>query len=231
MAWGSIPDWIVAITAIIASAMALVQLRRIIDANAIQAKAHQDQVSIARAELILEIDARFESAEMQESRLAIRTLRHHCERKARETRRRGAHDGDVATATAMSFSEEMTALFQRFKTPERVADNVEATDIQASPEGERYFLLMRLPYWMESVGELTKSGLLPLEDVLNLYDAAFIGVLGCFEQHIQDRRSDPPLRNERFLENALWLKAQAVERAARLKSQQQVNSKSANLFA
>ncbi|WP_375397722.1 hypothetical protein [uncultured Sphingomonas sp.] len=65
---------------------------------------------------------------------------------------------------------------------------------------------------METVGQLTRRGLLPLEDVLDLYDAAVIGIMRCFKQHIADRSNDGPQRNDRFLENALWLLDAAEQR-------------------
>lgn len=108
-AWGTVSDLIVAIAAVIGVAVGLVQLARIARSNA-------NQVNIARAELMLAIDKRFESSAMWESRLASRTLLNHCERKARTLLRAGATDEEVMRDAALLFSEEVSALYQRFKT-------------------------------------------------------------------------------------------------------------------
>ena len=206
--WGSVPDWIVAITAVFGTVAAVLQLRRVAQANA-------GQVNIARAELMLEIDGRFESEHMLESRLAIQTLRNHCERRARQER--PDIDGrGMFNRAAELFSEEMTKLHKQLRTPDQALP-VEASlaELPNDKGGERYFALMRLPYWMETVGELTRAELLPINDVLDLYDAVFDGVLACFERHILYRRETAPLRNDRFLENALWIRHAAIERQDR----------------
>lgn len=201
IAWGSVPDWIVAVTALFGVVFGLVQLRRI-------ALANSNQVDIARAELMLEIDGRYEHEDMRVSRTAIRTLRNHCEQKALLVRPGASHQ-EMATNSAKFFSEEMTELYYRFKTADKKEVNLSLAEQPDDSAGARYFTLMRLPYWMETVGHLVQVGLLHEQDVLHLYDAVFTGVLTCFEQHIIDRRSDPIQRNDRFLENALWLKQRA----------------------
>lgn len=200
--WGTISDIVVAATAVFGVLFGLAQLGRI-------ARANISQENIARAELMLEIDAMFEGPDMTQSRLAIRTLRNYCEKQARAFLRSGANDQEVLERSATLFSEEVTALFQRFNTADHAASEGEAVNEPLDKDGPRYFTLIRLPYWIETVGQLCRRELLPLDDVLDLYDAAIVGIMKCFHQHIMDRRAAPPQRNERFLEQALWLMEQA----------------------
>lgn len=207
--WGSIADWVVAITALVGVAFGVVQLLRITQAN-------RAQVGIARAELMLEIDDRFESEHMLHSRIKIQTLRNYSERKARNDHPNVANAEMLKRASEI-FSKEITALYNRWKTPDReIPQDIAIVDLPDDPDGPIYFMLMRLPYWMETVGQLTRTELLPLDDVLDLYDAVFIGILTCFEQHIDYRRTAAPLRNDKFLENAMWIREKAIEREARL---------------
>lgn len=203
--WGTVSDLIVAAAAIAGLIFGLIQLLRIADAN-------RNQVDIARAELLLEIDARYEAPEMRASRLAIRSLRNYCDDRARMDRP-GASDIDVAARSDILMSEELTGLYQRFKTADQSLDlKSPMVDQPDDKDGNRYFAFMGVPYWAETVGLLTRADLLTLEDVLNLYDAVFVKFLTGFLKHIEDRRSEGPIRNEHFLENALWLRERAVDR-------------------
>ncbi|WP_375397723.1 hypothetical protein [uncultured Sphingomonas sp.] len=90
---------VVAVAAAIGVVFGLLQLGRIAQENA-------NQGNIARAELMLEIDERFEGSEMRHSRLAIRTLRNHCEKKARTVLRAGANDEEVMERSATLFQRK-----------------------------------------------------------------------------------------------------------------------------
>lgn len=207
--WGSAADWVVAATAVAGVFLGLQQLRKL-------AASGNDQVDIARAQMMLEIDARFESLDMQESRLLIRNLRNFCDEAARKELRAGASDEDLVNVAARIFSEKMTGLREQVKTAERIipGDPHMISEIDTQ-QGEMYMTYMRLPYWMETVAMLTRVGLILEDDVLRLYDAVFIGTLRCFEQHIKDRAQSGPQRNPEWLENALWLK-QRAENAEKL---------------
>lgn len=65
--WGTVPAWLAAAIALFASILAIRQFK-------LATKAQQDQVQIARANLMLAIDKTFES-DMLNSRKAVRSLR------------------------------------------------------------------------------------------------------------------------------------------------------------
>lgn len=203
---GSIPNWIAAVASCFAVFVAWFQLRKV-------SESARRQANVVRADLMLKIDQIFEGKEMAESRLAIRTLRNQCEMKAK-SERKGANNKDVADRSAKHFSEQMTQLWIQYKTADDALDakKLDLTDTQEDKEGRRYATLMRLPYWMETVGLLSKKGLIETDDVLDLYDAVYAGVLNCFEGHIKDRRDDQPTPNQRFLEHAVRMQEQAQRR-------------------
>jgi hypothetical protein len=205
--WGSAPDWVAAFAICATLVVAWIELRKVGLANA-------GQEAVARADLMLKIDQIFEGGEMAASRLAVRTLRNQCEFLAKEERP-GANNKEVLIRSAVLFSEQLTKLYQDYKTtdarPKSAAEDL--TKVAADESGVRYAELMRLPYWMETVGMLTVKELLRESDVLGLYDAVYVGVLPCFRQHIMDRRDEQPYGNQRFLEYALDMlkRAEAAE--------------------
>ncbi|MEM1019391.1 MAG: hypothetical protein AAGJ09_02745 [Pseudomonadota bacterium] len=210
-----LPAWIAAISAAFGVFFGLKQLRLSAEAQGQQADAHQDQVNIARAHLLLEVDRDFESQFMAESRIAIRSLRNACVERA-NSENDSLTDAQLSERERLLFSEQINRLYQNYKklddddasTGEEPLEPYERDD----PLGDRYATFMRLPYWMETVGHLTQRGLLSKDDVLELYDALLIGVLGCFQNHIAYRQEEPPLKNGEFLKYALWLKEEAVAR-------------------
>lgn len=198
VAWGTAPDWIVALTAILGAIFAIQQIRRVAEAN-------KTQVSVARAELILDIDGRFESIDMVESRLAIRTLRNHCETVARRSSQFASNDEQLTVEIARLFSAEVTDLWHRYKSADPIDASRRLTEQSADADGPLYFKFMRLPYWAETVASLVHDGLLPREDVRTLFDAVYTGTLRYFEEHIRHRQGEGPLHNDRFLANAIRL--------------------------
>lgn len=222
--WGNFPDWVIAATAVLGTFFAVKQLQTV-------AKSSGDQVNVARANLMLEIDERFESTEMLESRLAIRTLRNHCEKAAR-TNQPNADDHQLFDESCKLFSLELNKLHTSFKTADPTpAHPISMSYLADDASGNRYFTFMRLPYWMETVASLTRDGLLPEDDVLSLYDAVFAGTLACFVGHIKYRTKEPPY-NDRLLEHSLWLKGKAEEREknARQAASNAIKTKRRGLF-
>ena len=82
--WGSAPDWVVAITAVAGAIFAGRQLLLIGRSDNESAKAHQDQVEIERANLLLRLDEGYEGPALLESRRAWTQLRAKAERQASE---------------------------------------------------------------------------------------------------------------------------------------------------
>ena len=226
--WGSVPDWIVAATAAFGAGFAIRQLDALKKAEQQSALATEQsaiaidaQVQIARATLILEIDERFESAEMLESRIAIRALRNRAVREAEAALRDGANLGEISDKTNELFSGYVTKLWREFRTADAKEPALEATkpeDQLADVAGAQYSRLTLLLGWMETLGRLTEQNLIPADDMFELYDAVFIQVYGMFERHIADRRTEPPHPNDRWLEKAEWFRNHAKIREEELKA-------------
>lgn len=205
---GSVPEWIVAVTAVAGLVVAWRQFGKIVDANKNQVDVAKNQVDIARAELMLKIDTQFESAEMRESRIVFRTLRNHCEREIKKSNSSLSDDIAFSMGTKL-FSQNVTELYSKFKSADRLVEGVILAAQPNDEAGEQYFRYMRFPNWIETVGLLTRHGLLPKHDVLQLYDEVVIRVMSHFDEHVRMRRDEGPMRNQRFLENAYWLKDEA----------------------
>ncbi len=202
--------------------LAVWQLRAVKIAEQLTAIANNSQVQIARASLILEIDQMFESAEMVESRIAIRALRNRADREAKEALRSGANNNEVAQKASELFSAYMTKLWWDFRTADAkdpALGSTKPSDKFADDAGTQYSRLTRLLGWMETIGRLTEQNLAYSEDMFALYDAMFIQVFGYFERHIADRRSDTPNPNERWLEKAEWFRNEARANQDKLKEQ------------
>lgn len=234
--WGSVPDWLVASAALIGIGVAWRQLAGLsrqlaaletseklanVSAEAAAESAY-NQVQIARATLLLEIDRQFEGEYLMESRLAIRALRNRAVKDAREKSRAGIGDAELASVADQVFSEYVTRLWQDFSS----ADANDSTLSETKPEdrltdraGYQYSLLTRLLGWFETVGRLVEENLISPDDVFELYDAVFIQVANYFERHIHDRRDEGPNRNDRWMEKALLLRDLAKERQLSLKAQ------------
>jgi hypothetical protein len=210
--WGSLPDWIVAIAAAVALWIARGQLAAMLKAERQGAAALQQQANVARAELMLQIDQIFEGPELAESRLAIRTLRNQCEAVAKRELP-GRDRQTILARSAEIFSRQLTDLFLAYKQADQEPEHgqEDLTQVEHDSSGPRYAVYMRLPYWIETVGLLTKNELLQREDVLNLYDGVMCEAFVCFVNHVRDRQGDSPFGNSTFLENAIWLLQEAEQ--------------------
>lgn len=210
--WGTVSDWVIASTAVLAVWFGREQLKRVVEESARQA-------DVARADLMLQIDQIFEGAEIGKSRMAIRILQNECDMTATSE----AHDSEddvVIGTSATLFSTRVTELYNCYRSPEPPKNKkIEAAHVTA---GKEYTTLMALPYWMETVGMLARKKLLRQEDVLDLYDAVFVSVLTCFDQHIEYRRNERLNMDNRFLEHATWFRDQAKKRFALQARQRQV---------
>jgi biopolymer transport protein ExbB/TolQ len=221
--WGSVADWVVAVTAIFGVGFAIRQLNAVRGAEEKSATSNKQaaaalaaQVQIARATIILEIDRRFEDAEMLGSRIAIRALRNRAIREAEANLRDGVNQAEISDKADELFSGYVTKLWRSFRTAdssEPALDATKAEDRLSDVAGAQYSQLTRLLGWMETVGRLTEQNLVPAEDMFALYDAVFLQVYGLFESHIADRRSEPPNPNDLWLEKAEWFRDAANNRA------------------
>lgn len=209
--WGTVADWAVVATAVAAVWFGREQLKKVVQES-------KRQADVARAELMLQIDQIFEGAEIGASRMAIRTLRNECEAEATASDDPEARI-DLLRCSARIFSRRVSKLHEIYKRPVIEASPSGKGDPPHIVAGKEYTVLMALPYWMETVGLLTRKELMARDDVLDLYDAVYVGVLTCFDAHIEDRRRDPAGPDDRFLENATWLRDRARERNDRIAAQ------------
>ncbi|MDJ0978893.1 MAG: hypothetical protein QNI87_10180 [Erythrobacter sp.] len=213
--WGTIPDWIIALTALGGVYFGLKELANITaeekaaaEAQDLAAKAQDFQKQIARAELLLKLDMQFESQDLYKSRMAVRSMRNRSETAIKSRGKRTTND-DMKDALAIEFSRRMTEIWE---TAREIKDeDVESPSSEAVKAYEIYAELMTLPNFFETVGLLCKQGLLPKEDILSLYDQVIIPTMRNFERHFQLRREEKPYPNEYFMEHAMWLQKEAVE--------------------
>ncbi len=218
MELGSVADWVVAATAIVGVIFGGVQLRALREADQQSADQARAQAEIARATLLLEIDGKFESADLLASRIAVRTLRNRAIKEAKTKLRAGANDIEVRDRACVIFSEYVTQLWVNFTRADESDPNASATrpnETLADEAGSQYSQLVRLLGWMETVGRLTEQRLVPPEDMFELYDQVFIQVWGLFRQHTADRRADGPVRNDRLWHYAGWFSDAAEARQKR----------------
>lgn len=205
--WGAAPDWLVAILAGIAAAIAWHQLRA-------AAQSAKDQAQIARATLILQIDLDFESKEMQECRLALRGLRNEIESFVRKENT-GLHNSQFHSEVNTQFSKYLNLLWDDFRKADKAVSSSKLEDlikvhlekvnlnpVNVQPyekAGIHYQRLTKIFGWLERVGHMANQNLLPKSDIISLYDFVFVELGGWFDGHIKYRREDGPLKNPEFL--------------------------------
>lgn len=254
---GTLPDWIVAITAIVAAVVGLRQLEALAASEAQAAAAQEaaataqetaaaaaqsmaelakaqsdcaeadrkqaetaavaaeNQVEIARATLLLEIDRDFESSDMREARRAVRALRNEVERVAKE-RLQVANDDEIDTLADTLYSEYLNKLWHDYRTADSVQrvvendiDQLVQAHIQGSEQSDKfkpserasmlYQRHLKLLGWLETVAHMVNQKLLPRGDILALYDQVFIEIMGGYALHIDHRRGIGTKKNDRWM--------------------------------
>jgi hypothetical protein len=202
--WGTVPSWATAITALVGATLAIRQL-------GLARQAQEQQVQIARANLILSIDAEFEGSEIYGSRKAIRSLRNRVEKTVDGSVKDRSPDA-LRKASAEEFSHQMNELWKKARLI--IEEESGASADQIRDANNQYTELMILPNWIETVAMLCRRNLLPTADVLDIYDQVVITTMSNFKSHIEARRVEGPFQNPRFLENALWLLDEATSYSA-----------------
>lgn len=208
--WGTVADWAILATAIVASSAGFRQLRLIRQSNdsasrssAAAAEANVTAINIASAELLLQIDATFEGPEMYRSRTAFRSLRNRAEATVARAASRNLTAVETRQAVGIEFSHQMDLMWRESKKINDVdLDDAKSDDRIAA---DRYSELMALPNWIETMGLLCQRNLINTRDFLDLYDSVVIPTMEYIRNHIEQRRRDLPHPNPRFLENAYWL--------------------------
>ena len=216
--WGSVPEWIAALAAAIGVGFGLRQLDAIRqaeesgvqqaiagrEAQEATAKSHADWVQVQRARLLLEFDRDFEGESVTGSRKRALVVRNRIE------------------AAVEKLSPPLSAERQRDEIARRFSDYatkvwIDSRTFDGDPDARQdtasaeYFTLMRLPYWCETLGHQCRRNLLPLADVLALYDQLIIFAVGNLREHIRLRAERGPHHNPRYLEHAVWLYDHALK--------------------
>lgn len=173
--WGTVPDWLVLVTAVIGAVLALRQLGKAAEAN-------RDEWRIQQGIQLMQIDDKYEVT-LQESRKAFARLQWRCETAA---------DG---LPLPERVSSELTGLFNASRkrgpfagTPAEVAAVVAIADRAV----DEYFVLMQLPNYLETIGVMTAEGLVSEDTVLKLYGTMLSRVIGNIIPHITHRRQTSP---------------------------------------
>ncbi len=198
--WGSLPDWLVLITAIIGTLLALRQL----------ATANASTAAYLRSEQgtqLMAIDNMFEG-ELVASRLALLRLRFGAGAAA------GCDSGPA-------FEAEVNRRLAGWYDQARRLGTGTATD-QAAAEiaVKAYFEVMLLPLLIETIGVLVDQGLVNEAAVLKLYDAAIKNAVELVLPHVRARRRPG---NPEYLLHAERLYDRACARLAAASSVQQAS--------
>lgn len=227
---GTAPDWLMVAAAGMAAWVAWKQLRSAAQSISLQA-------NVAKATLLLEIDREFESSEMLESRRALRALRNQmtkmAERQSNDTNR-----AVVQPLAAALTSQYLNQLWKDFTTADdgenlaqMSAEELVSVHLSAKAKpsedtppkdkaGPLYQRLTRTLGWLETVGYMCNSGLLPEDDIIPVYDFVFKEILEWTGGHIAYRRADgtPPNPDwmkeaEKFRDRVVALEAARFESA------------------
>ncbi|WP_333591352.1 hypothetical protein [Brevundimonas sp.] len=194
--WGSVPDWVVALTAALGLVSIIYQLQALRKSNEVEAHSNR----LERLKIILDIDREFEEPALAASRQRLFSLSRSISRK-----RTGVTPPyvDRSTENTQLVSGHLTEIWKKARIFEP------KLKLYENPT-EEYMDIMRYPYWLETVGHCCQIGVLNEDDFLILYDAAVINGVSQIIPHIEDRRRASG--NKRFLENALWLYEKALAR-------------------
>ncbi len=202
--WGTVADWTVAATAMFGVGAGLSQLSSIYRAN-------YQTAQFERAKLLLDIDRDFEGDVLLAARQRTLVVRNRIEKEIEQLAPPLSAERQKAEI-ARRFSDYVTATWVRSRTFD--GDPAAPRDDAAA----EYMTLMRLPYWCETLGHQCRRNLVPLEDILDLYDQLIIFVIGDLVEHIRLRAENGAHRNPRYLENALWLYGEAARYKAEKES-------------
>ncbi len=171
-AWGSVADWLLLVTAIVGSVLALRQLAKASEAN-------RDNWRIQQGVQLMQIDDKYEVT-LQESRKAITRLQRQLQ-------------ADLGEGQETLLPARMSAVLTGLVATSRKAGSSNPVD---RAEGEaaidRYFVLMQLPTYIETIGVLVEDGLVGETAILKLYDAMIERVIGNIKPHLVTRRHHNP---------------------------------------
>ncbi len=190
--WGTVPDWLVLVTAVAGAVLAVRQLRK-------SAEANRDGWRIQQGVQLMQIDDKYETT-LQESRKAIKRLQLECE---------ALIAGGEPTPLRDLISHRLSAIFAERSG---IGSTDPAVRETAQAATDRYFVLMQLPTYIETIGVLVDEEQVGEDTILKLYDAMIASVIGNIVTHIAERR----VGNPDFLRyaEALAVKAQArIDRA------------------
>ena len=204
LAWGSVPDQLVAATAAISAWLVVRQLgglradRERADATLNrQLEQFRSEANTARANLLLRIDEQFEAGSVLRSRnrwLALRA----------EFRR--GH----ATLTDPAIPREIYVREQMAQKLNGLWDQVQNHGVGATSfasDLHDYSVIVRLPNWIETIAMMGRDGYLPVSDLVRLYGSVIRSTMNVVADHVAYRRRDVSASPSVF-EHGLWLHAQ-----------------------
>jgi hypothetical protein len=210
--WGSVPDWVIAATAIVGVAFGLRQLQAIshsehaaLDNARRTADQARSEANSARANLLLRIDDIFEGNALANSRLAWLIRR-------TSWRRTYAHlssaDRDAAVQLALindfnQLWDAMTRLERDGQLELTCGHGISVETLQR--EVDAYRAMVRLPDWLETIGLLVAQQLVPADDIMLLYRGVIRSTMGVVQGHLAHRRNADPNSSQHVFEHAIAL--------------------------
>lgn len=198
--WGSVPDWVVALTAIITALYAANQLRllRISREDAVEAQRaatdqHKQYLRIEQGFQLMEIDNQYEGV-LQPSRKALLALR----RQIQNNLPSGAQRNEI--------SEQVSVYLNGLRC-KSIAEGWPWSARARARAVDEYFCLTQLPNYIETMGVLVEEGLVDEGMVIRLYDGMIERVIGDVLPHIHWRRTEDRNPNYLIFAERLYKKA------------------------
>lgn len=179
--WGSVPDWIVAVTAVATALFAMYQLYLLrksredsVDAQKKATKQHQDNVKTQQGLQLMQIDNQYEGI-LQPSRKALLALRRRLKAKLGNQSSRN----ELAAAVSIYLNE--------LRTKASKVEYIFGKHLHRKYVND-YFLITQLPNYIETMGVLVEEGLVDETALIRLYDGMIERVIGDVLPHIRWRR-------------------------------------------
>lgn len=174
--------------ALFAAIIAFSQLKKLNDSNVRLEESNNDYLLVEKSKIVMEIDKRYESDVIINSRTEFSKIWNECEEIVINNND-GLDSANIKTKVNELMSGKLNEL-RRTNQPE-------------------YLKTMEIIGLWETVGLMYKMDRLDRVLLMELYDSAIIKSVGGAKIHIKKRQEDPNFRNAKYMENALYLLSEA----------------------
>ena len=152
--WGSVPDWIVATTAVFGATAVVYQLRALRKSTEVDDHSNR----LERLKIRLELDREFEHSQLNSSRQRLFSL---ARKISKERTGKISPSVDLSEENTTLVSLHLTDLWKQARSYSPPVKKNEAPP-------DAYLELMRFPYWLDTIGNCCQKGLLKEDEFLEL---------------------------------------------------------------